>query len=54
MARLELQVSDQEHYSSDGRCHVSFALGKRTNQQHQTGILVKKKLEIVVKGIMFV
>jgi hypothetical protein len=36
------------------RCHVSFAVGKRTNQQLQIGILVKKKLEILVKGVMFV
>jgi hypothetical protein len=54
MVRLELLVSDQENYSSDGRCNVSFAVGKRTNQQLQIGILVKKKLETIVKGVMFV
>ena len=54
MVTLELLVSDQENYSSDGRCHVTFVVSKRTNQELQTGILVKKGLEIVVKRVMFV
>jgi hypothetical protein len=38
----------------EGVSHVSFAVGKGTNQQLQIGILVKRTLETVVKGVMFV
>jgi hypothetical protein len=43
----------QENYSSVGRCHVCFAVGKKTNQQLEIGILLKKKLEIVIKVVVF-
>jgi hypothetical protein len=53
MVILELLVWGQHNYRSAGRCHVCFAVGKKINQQLQIGILLKKTLEIAVKGVVF-